>query len=113
MPTVFKGQQRRMNSWSGEYEGEMGEGVRVTGNPIVGAVSITKNLAYVTHTALEIFKPGCLKFAKDLFGMEDVDQRQSDFLACAKPCVQPSAPKRKSRGGKDRRGQKNSFWELC
>lgn len=36
----------------------MGEGVRVTGNQIVGAMSITKNLAYVTHRALGIFKPG-------------------------------------------------------
>lgn len=53
-----QGSAKRMNSWSGEYEGEMGEGVRVTGNRIVGTISITKNLAYVTHRALEIFKPG-------------------------------------------------------
>lgn len=38
--------------------GEMEERVRVTGTRIVGAMSITKNLAYVTHRALEIFKPG-------------------------------------------------------
>lgn len=37
---------------------ELEEWVRVTGNLNVGAMSITKNLAYVTHRALEIFKPG-------------------------------------------------------